>query len=55
MAFAALNRTTGSAQAGSSFFTKFTRLLTSYRRISAGSNGFNRSQTGAAQLRKMQC
>jgi hypothetical protein len=39
MALAALNRTTGSAQAGSSFFTKFTRLLTSNRRIKLGLNG----------------
>jgi len=36
---AALNRTTGSEHAASSFFTKFTRLLISYRRIRMGSNG----------------
>jgi hypothetical protein len=36
---------TGSAHAASSFFTKFTRLLTSYRRIKAGSNGFSRWHT----------
>ena len=39
---AALNRTTGSAHSASSFLTKFTRLLTSNRRIRLGSNGFNR-------------
>jgi hypothetical protein len=42
---AAACRTTGSAHAASLFFTRFTRLLTSYRRINAGSNGFNRSHT----------
>jgi hypothetical protein len=40
----ALNLATDSAQAGSSFLTKFTRLLTSYRRIRLGSNGLSRSQ-----------
>jgi hypothetical protein len=33
-------RTTGSEHAASLFFTRFTRLLTSYRRINAGLNGF---------------
>ncbi len=45
--FASASRTTGSAHAASLFFTKFTRLLTSYRRISAGLNGFSRSQTAS--------
>ena len=34
----ASNRTTGSAHTASSFFTSFTRLLTSYRRISTWSS-----------------
>jgi hypothetical protein len=38
---------TASEHAGSSFFTRFTLLLTSYRRINAGSNGFNRSHTSS--------
>jgi hypothetical protein len=42
---AAFNLTTGSAHAASLFFTRFTRLLTSYRCINAGSNGFSRSHT----------
>ena len=45
---ATFDRATGSAHAGSSFFTRFTRLLTSYYRISAGSNGFSRSQMASA-------
>ena len=45
---AALDLSTGSAHAGSSFFTKFTRMLTSYRRIRLGSNGFSRSQMASA-------
>lgn len=36
--------TTSSAHVGSSFWTRFTRLLTSYRRINVGSNGFSMSQ-----------
>jgi hypothetical protein len=36
---AALNLATASAHAGSSFLTRFTLVLTSKRRISAGSNG----------------
>jgi hypothetical protein len=35
---ATVARTTGSTHAASSFFTRFTRLLTSYRRINAGLN-----------------
>jgi hypothetical protein len=41
-AFAVLDRTAGSAQAGSSFLTKCTWLLTSYRRMRTGFNGCSR-------------
>jgi len=44
---AAAPLTTGSEHAASLFFTKFTRLLISYRRINAGLNGFSRSHTAS--------